>query len=128
VVQILAPANQAVRVNRFRASFEGATSSAKPARVRVLIQTGAGTSSSLTPVKKSALGPTVQTSALQTFSGTEPTAGDVIWQGLVPVFNGIVDLPLQNVVLAGGARLGIDILTAASEATVTAHAALECEE
>lgn len=130
LLQVVAPTHQRLRIKRMKVDFQGASAAAKPARVRLLRQTTAGTASAGTVVKTDPNGSeTVQSTSQVTFT-VEPTASDVLWSGYVPVFNGGIEIPLdfQGWEVAGGGKVGIDVLTAAAEATVASSAALFWEE
>jgi hypothetical protein len=123
IVQIVAPTHQRLRIKRYGVSFDGSVSSAAPARVRVLRQTTAGTSSSLTPTKLDPNGTeTIQSTALQTITA-EPTAGDVLKDFMVPVYQGlyeVTELLEAPIEMAGGTRLGIEVTAPASVTTCRA--------
>ena len=77
VIQIVAPAHQLLKVKGWGVFFDGISSVAEPVQVRLLRQTSAGTMSALTPVQRSAMTCTLQSTAQHTASA-EPTAGDVL--------------------------------------------------
>src|SRR5258708_26872006 len=79
VLQILAPANQRVRVRRVEIGFKGTTVTNSPLQVRILRQSTAGTGgTSNAPVNTNAVAETIQSSALRGVFSAEPTAGNVL--------------------------------------------------
>lgn len=129
-IQLIAPTNQRLTMRRISVSFEGATSTAKPARVRFLRQTTAGTVSSGTAAREGAGSETPQ-ATIGINASAEPTASDVLWEQYVPVYQGLAVLPIDvlwGYELPGGTRLGVDILTASAEATVNARVTMEWVE
>ena len=128
IVQIIAASNHRVRIKRWGVFFTGTSGTEAPVKVRLLRQTSAGTSSALTPTIQSPAGAdeTIQTTALQGFSGVEPTASDVLdiaevhpqsgYEVIIP-FDMPVDIP-------GGGRVGIEC-TAPSAVNVVAKIVFE---
>ena len=109
VVQIIAPANQRLKIKRWGVFFDGVAGTAAPVQVRLLRQTDAGTVTSLTPVKQVAGSETVQTTAGYNAS-SEPTEGDIIDIAEVHPQSGYevvipFDMPIE---VPGGGRVGID--------------------
>lgn len=130
VLQLLAPANQRVRVKQITVTFDGITSSAVPVAVSVYRQTTAGTVSATPPtpvLTRKGLAETVQTVA--TWKATaEPTYGDLLHSRFVPAFNGTWDLfsPYsQEIEIQGGGRLGI---VCNAPANVDVNVSVACEE
>jgi hypothetical protein len=127
VLQIVAPSNQRVRVNKFSVSFNGTSATAEPVYVRILKQTTAGTMTSLTP---RALVPLVSGEAINTTAQhtatVEPSASDVLRTLHVHPQGGHTEIlhPLP-IVLLESERLGIEC-TAPGNVSVIAN--LECEE
>lgn len=109
IMQIIAPAQQRLKIKGWGVFFDGISGTDSPVQVRLLRQTTAGTVSSLTPVKQVAGNETVQTTAGHTAT-VEPTAGDVLdiaevhpqsgYEKLIPF-----DMPLE---VPGGGRIGIE--------------------
>lgn len=126
VLQLAAPANQRVKLLRWGISFDGVSPVAEPIIVRLLRQTTAGTMTSLTPVALGVVTETLQATAQHTAT-VEPTAGAVLDRVEVHPQTGFeVIFPLgQEVLIPGGGRLGIEVLSAAS---VNAVAKLMYEE
>jgi len=109
VVQIVAAANQRVKVLGFGVFFDGISPTAEPIQVELCRQSTAGTSSALTPVKwDDSLAETLTTTARQDFTA-EPTTGDVIWSGEVhPQGSYECQYALGQEPICGGAdRIGI---------------------
>ena len=127
VMQLVAPANQRLKVARVGVFFNGTSTTAQPVQVRVLRQTSAGTMSALTPVKlNNSDGETIQSTAQQNASA-EPTASDVydVWE-IHPQSGYDVMYPLgQELVVKGGDRLGIECT---AQATVSVRAKMWYEE
>lgn len=119
IMQIVAPANQRVKLLNILFSFDGVTANAVPAQVRVLRQTSPGTFTNATnPPRKlePELTETPQTN-FQTSATGEPTAGEVLDDFFMPVFNGLfkdykpADEPI---IIQGGGRLGIELTAQAA--------------
>lgn len=115
VLQIVAPANHRLRVKSVAFLFDGTSASAEPVKVRVLKQTTAGTMSALTPVKVTPGSETLQATAQHTATA-EPTAGDVMMQRDIHPQAGYEKVfpPDQELIVAGGERLGIECTAAAA--------------
>lgn len=78
VLQLVAATNQSIAIVGWAIFFDSTSNSAEPVQVRVLRQTGAGTSSAATPVIRNLNTTTLQATARKGFSSTEPTAGNVL--------------------------------------------------
>lgn len=120
LLRIKAPSNQRLVVKEIAVSFKGIVTSDAPILVRVLRQTTDGTFTSLTPVKlDGGVGETIQSTAGHT-STSEPTAGDVVMSEEVHPQTGFVwQAPWGNeIVIAGGGRLGIEVTAGASTSAV----------
>lgn len=127
LMQIVAATNQRVIVHEWGISFQGVSNTADPIQVDLILQTDAGTSSALTPVKANqGDNETLQTTARHT--ATVEPAGTTIFQSyfvhpqtgrdwMAPVR---APRPVQ-----GGTRLGIRV-TAAADVGAIAYA--HCEE
>lgn len=110
VIQIVAPTNQKLKVERIGLFFDGVSPTGEPVQVRVLRQTTAGTMTSLTPVKRNnGDGETIQGTAQHTATA-EPTAGDVYDVFEIHPQSGYdIFFPLgQEPLVKGGDRLGIE--------------------
>lgn len=131
LIQLLAATNHPIRITEIGISFEGDNNLAKPVLVEFLIQTTAGTASSLTPVKitQSHSG-TIATSAQETFTA-EPTASDImkLWtvhpQG-VPWVYSVPDPPAFEI--PGGSRVGLRTTLASGESNVDGYPYIEWDE
>lgn len=110
VLQIVAPANQRLKVKRWGVFFDGVNAAAEPAQVRLLRQTTAGTMSALTPTKQDTHAETVQSTAQHTAT-SEPTAGDVVDMVECHTQTGYEVILTQEtyIKVGGGGRLGIEI-------------------
>ncbi len=117
LLQLTAPANQKVRVEKLRLSGKNVTASDAPTQVELLWQTDAGTGglSTLTPVKLYEDDTeTIQSSILYgLWATTEPSAGGILLSQLVDP-KGHYDFlfpPMRELVIAGGSRLGIRVVS-----------------
>lgn len=131
LLQIVAPTNQRVRLKSFLATLDGATSTAVPARFRILRQTTAGTFTNTTVAPAhdlKGLTETIQTNC-QTVATAEPTAGDVLLDVTIPVYNGVLgkvyDHADEPLYIQGGGRLGFEFT---APATVNASISVKIEE
>lgn len=128
VLQIVAPTNQRLKVTRWGVYFDGTSTSAEPAQVELMVQTTAGTMSSLTLLKVKPRGSseTIQSTAQHTAT-SEPTASDIQDVAEVHPQGGYeVIYPIgQEREVAGGGRLGIKIT---APANVNVRAKIEYEE
>lgn len=109
VLQIVAPANQRLKIKGWGVFFDGVSSTAEPVQVRLLRQTTAGTMTALTPVKLGAGSETIQATAQHTATA-EPTAGDVLDPIEVHPQSGYEKQipPDQRWEVPGGGRVGIE--------------------
>ena len=123
LLQLVAASNHRVLVREWHIAFEGITATDAPIQVRVLRQTTAGTASALTLVKADdSDDETLQTTAQHSFTSTEPTSGDVLFNRLVHPQSGfsIILPPGRELVMKGGSRLAFEVTAAvAVDATVT---------
>lgn len=127
VLQLVAATNHRVRILGWGVFFDGVSATAEPVQVEVMIQTTAGTMSSLTPVKLDrSISDTLLTTAQHTATA-EPTASDVLdtievhpQQGYEKQF-----LPGQEIILVGAGKLGIKCT---APATVNVRAKFIFEE
>lgn len=121
VIQIVAPANQRVVIQKFGLYFSGISVTAEPINWELQTQNTAGTASALTLQKvDTSLPETVQTAAQHDFTA-EPTAGVTLVVGKVHPQSGFAVIePLGGeVVVGGGDRVGL-VITAPSAVDVTA--------
>ncbi len=125
-IQIVTPANQRIKVKEIGVGFHGVVATDAPITVDLLLQTTAGTSSSLTLGKEdSSAAETIQSTALQTFSG-EPTAGTIIRTWSVHPQTGMVLIlpPGAEIKVGGGKKLGLRV-TAGVSTTCDAYIRFE---
>ncbi len=124
VAMVTAATNVPLRIKEIRVAFDGATSTATPAKVEYGRPSSAGTFTSQTPKKRdTARAETVQTTGGVNASA-EPTWTSVIdGSAYVPVYGGIYHyiVPPDNpITIAGGGRYGVRITAPANvNATVT---------
>lgn len=121
VIQLIAPANQRVKVLRWGLFFDGTQPRNEPVSVRILRQTSSGTATFFNPVKlDGSISETIQTTARKTFT-LEPTDGDILESYNIHPQQGIfVPYVLgQEIILSGGSRLGISC-AAPNDVNVTA--------
>lgn len=118
VLQLRGAAAVKAKVVQWSVSFDSTSASAEPVRVRLLRQTTDGTGTGATEVAWDPDNPTANCAALHTFSGTEPTAGDVLEEHLVHPQGGLViQYPLGREPTLDNAttsRIGIDVLAPAA--------------
>lgn len=126
VLQVVAAANHRVRLRRLSLFGKGTSPTDTPYKVRLVRQTTAGTMTSATPVKHDAsTDETLQTTA-QKNASAEPTSTDEIGFYEVHPQAGLVLMfpPDECPLIAGGARLGIEV-TSAQTGTVVVDALFE---
>jgi len=131
IVSAVAPAQFGLDLVGFELSFEGATSTAKPARWELCTSTQAtaGTSTSVTPVQVSGRTITSGITGATNFT-VEPTALTPVLADYAPVFNGLLKVEFA---LGAGYDCAVSngwvlrITTAAGEATVNANGSLIVE-
>lgn len=128
LVQLVAPANQRIKVKEISISFNGISNTATPILVEIVRQTSAGTMSALTLRKADPDdSETIQSSALQNAT-VEPTdGGDVPMAEYVHPQTGYTwQAPFgEELVIPGGGRLGVRVTAGAS---VSACARVKGEE
>lgn len=130
IMQLVTPTNQRVACTGVDVSMNGVTSSDPPVKFDILTQTTAGTASSLTPGKVTpADGETIQSTAQQTFTSSEPTTGTVIASAyLSPLTGGFIPIPKGEILATGGTRLAVRYTSGTITGTVTAAVTMHCEE
>lgn len=126
--QMIAPSNQRLLLKKGSVSFNGITAADPPVLVELLIQTTAGTMSSLTPAKKTSTDDESLQATGQYAASAEPTASTVLWREFFHEQTGgplnfPVDLPVP-----GGTRLGLRATPSTLTAATFAAFALEYEE
>ncbi len=127
LAQITAPTNQAVIVKGFTLGFKGTSGTDAPVEVYVVRQTGAGTSSAVTPTKAdSARGEAIQTACLATFT-VEPTYGDILGAVTIHPQGSLVGSYFfpHRVICPGGGRVGLVVKSSVSN---TVLGSFFCEE
>lgn len=129
MVQAVAPANQRLEVRGFSCLFDGKTAGEEPAEVQLVRQSTAGTMTALTPVKDDdSLPETIQSTGQHTATA-EPTTGDVIRGYHVPLTSGIIRaFDREEVMIKGGGRLGIRVITPVGITAANCVATLELTE
>ncbi len=107
VLQIVAASNVREKLKRLRIGFNGQSGANEPVLCELLMQSDAGTSSALTPIKTGAGGETLQVTARHTAT-VEPTGSTVVWRQYVhPQTNYETDL--TDFQLPGGSRVGLRV-------------------
>lgn len=112
LLQIVAAANQRVKIKEWSISFDGIVNTDAPIQVTLVRQTTAGTMSSLTPEKfNESDQETLQTTAQHTAT-VEPTTGNTVQAEQVHPQGGYTwQAPFGGeLVVEGGNRLGISVL------------------
>lgn len=129
ILQILAPANQRVKILNFGMAFDGASVTAVPVKVQIVRQSTAGTGGTAYTPKKvdDSLAETILTTALTNIATTEPTTGDILFTFLVHPQQGYREIAaFGNELKCGGAdRIGVLVN---APAAVNCTATLQCEE
>lgn len=126
LLQVVAPANQRVLVHRIDLGLKGINPTDSPVLAEVVRQSTAGTSGAVTPVKRNESdAETIQATARNGFSSTEPTTGDVVEQREVHPQGRDVIIFQPPLVVKGGNRLGVRVTAGVS---ISAAAAMHCEE
>lgn len=130
-LQVVAPTNQRLLITKFSICFKGIVSTDTPVKVRVLIQTSAGTSSAGTVNKCNVSDDeTLQTTSRKTFTGEPTNAGDgseeVDFLEIHPQAAFIHDFPLgREWIVKGGTRLGVECNAAQAQTVVVLLEGLE---
>jgi hypothetical protein len=120
LVQIVAPANQRLKILEWGVFCKGVTPTDVPLKVRLLRQTTTGTMSALTLFKRGTPAETIQSTAQQGASA-EPTAGDVLAVREVHPQLGYQEKFAfgQEIIVPGGGRVGIEVTAAVSISVVS---------
>jgi hypothetical protein len=119
MTQLGTPTGARARLIDFCVSFDGVTATAVPVTVEILLQTTAGTASTLTPAPVNAQQPAALCAGLQTFTA-EPTASTVLYRWFTHPQGGqfLFQWPLGREPMIGtNSRIGL---------RVTAPAAVNC--
>jgi hypothetical protein len=122
LVQLIAPANQGVRVGRLSVSFGGTSPTASKALVEVVKGATGGTSSALTLQKSHGIASGIQATAKENFT-VEPSGGTVLAAEEVHPQSGITFN--EEWLLSGGENISVRVTLAAG---VTSHARMRFEE
>jgi len=127
VLQLNCAANQRIKLQRVGVFFDGASTTAVPVLVRLVIATTAGTNTALTLAKQvSSDSETIQTTAGENATA-EPTKTTLLDQWLIHPQTGI-DLTYalgQEKVVVGGGRVALEIT---APANVNCRAKIDFEE
>jgi hypothetical protein len=127
VIQLNPPANQRIKIQRIGMFFDGASTTAIPIVVRLIVATTAGTNTALTLNKiVSSDSETIQTGAGENASA-EPTKTTLLDQWLVHPQMGL-DLTYafgQEKIIVGGGRVALDMN---APANVNVRAKIDFEE
>lgn len=132
IVQVTNPSTQRARLKELLVSFDGASSTAVPALVRIARQTTAGTPSgntTPTPVQVDPGGPAALQTAVVAGAAawtTEPTLGDILWNLRIHPQSGAMyqySLSQEDLIVASG-RFAVVIFVAAS-VNVSGHVEYE---
>jgi hypothetical protein len=110
ILQVVTGSSKSARLIELGISFDGTSGAAVPVTVDLLRQTTAGTSASLSLVQENPQSEGPIATALQTFSSTEPTAGDVLRSWFVTPASGlfVMQFPLgREPVIGVSGRLGL---------------------
>lgn len=105
--QVSVPTGQRVRITGADITLQGSTPASTPIPFEWLIQTSAGTASSLTPQKEDrGADETIQATLLKTFT-QEPTAGAVLIQFSLHQQASGLWRPPRPMIVKGGERVGL---------------------
>lgn len=129
LLQLIAPSNQRIILRRCEISMNGITVADPPVYFDVVVETTAGTMTSATAaiVKKNATdSESIQMTAQHTATVT-PTATDIKWADYFHEQTGGV-IPLRDIPIPGGTRLGIRYTSGTLTGTVKCAISVECEE
>lgn len=126
--QLVAASNHRVFVHQLDFGFNGITAADPPTLMQLLIQTSAGTMSSLTLVKWNAGDDeTLQTTAQHT-STVAPTDSSVKWSTYVhEQTRGQIYFP-KPLIIPGGTRMGLKLTPGTTTTNPSFSATLLCEE
>jgi hypothetical protein len=109
ILQLVAPANQGLRVQAFGLGFKGVTVTDTPIVVEIVRQTTAGTMTSRTPLKRGVSGTTIQATGNENATA-EPTTTDILWSNAIHPQAAIeVSLVGREIMMDGGTRIGIRV-------------------
>lgn len=130
ILQAVAPSNQRILIKQWGISFKGTTNANAPVLVQLVEHSTAGTSVALTPVKESSGdAETLQITARETFSSTEPTLVAILEEHEVHPQGGIFVMAYpkgDEVTIKGSGRVAIRVVTPGAAVACVAH--MRCEE
>lgn len=129
LLQLIAPSNQRIIMKQCEIAMNGITAADPPVLFDISVETTAGTMTSATAsiVKKcTSDSESIQMTAQHTATVT-PTATDLKWQDYLHEQAGFV-VPLKDIPIVGGTRLGIRYTSGTLTGTVKCTIAVECEE
>lgn len=110
-----------VKIREWSVSFKGTSNTAAPIKVDLLFQTTAGTMTSLAPVKwNQSDDEAIQTTGQHSATGTDPTAGDVLFSEEVHPQTGYTwQAPFGGeIIVKGGTRLGLRVTAGADVSAI----------
>lgn len=128
VVQVLAPANQRLRIRKISFAFDTLPAGSVAVLVRLLFQGSAGTGgTAVTAAKVSAGSETIQGSATYNVATTEPSLTSVLDTfSIRPQLGADISIPMDSMIeVPGGSRLGIECTCSAA---ATFRAKVQWEE
>jgi len=129
IIQLRGSTACKAKVIEWGISFDGTSGTAEPVRVRLLRQTTDGTGTAATEVAWDPDNPTANCAGLNTFSSTEPTAGEVLAEYEVHPQTGIViQYPLGREPVLDNAATSRIAIEATAPAVVNCSAYLVWEE
>lgn len=123
LIQLVTPATRKAAVVEGSISFNSIAATDVPASVELLIQTTAGTATSITPDPDDPGMPAALVTAQHAFSA-EPTASTIRRNWFVPVVGGLLiwQLPLdRELILAVSTRIGLRVTIPTSTISVRAY-------
>jgi len=126
ILQLVAASNHRVLVKEFSVSFDGVDNTAEPILVQLLIQSDAGTMSSLTPQKlNQGDDETLQTTAQHTATAEPTGTTEIMGEQVHPQGGYTWQAPYGGeIVINGGDRLGL-VTTAAVDVNAKARFVFE---
>jgi hypothetical protein len=131
LLQLIAPTNQKIRIEKIVVRGYGLAAADPPAEIQIALQTTAGTSVAVTLKKVKTSDPeTLQSSALSTFSGAEPTTTTVKdADGMHPQSrNTFIWPPDRPLFLEGNEKIGVIVVNGPTGASIDYLASAVCEE
>lgn len=129
LLQLIAPTNQGLILKQCEVSMNGITAADPSVYFDVVVETTAGTMSSATAAiakRDATMSESIQMTAQHTATVT-PTATDIKWGGYYHEMTGGV-IPLKNIRIPGGTRLGIRYTSGTLTATTKCAISVEVDE